>query len=862
MSFARVYANFERLCGNATFLVAVAALTLCMFVTSSYLAYRSSRFETTQNLKVDVENQTKAITSSIEEYFRGKQESVHLMANFLLVQEYLSRVRQDTIECDPRFDDLCSLLKTVSGPDKEIAIAWLGSLRDEYSLSYDDISYEKDGWSIRTRPWFQGTMDAEDIFFSDPYGDFETGDVCMSLITKVFCMGECAGEADEEEQKAPELVGVAGLDLFFPPISQIMSEFVHEDIRYPILVSHDGSILFHPNEHYVFKCKLADLDPVLEPLTEAITKGETAVHLVSLDKGRRPVYFGHVPVKGTGLSVAIIWDKRDAEKTLAAFERTLIRSLLLNLFLFLIPVGFFGFVIINRSRRFLKMKRLYDIVVDQMQTGIAVIDPETDLFLLTNPAYEEFLDMPLEKTLPFSAYYSKLGIVDIDGTYHTTATNLSTLDGTLEMPEIQLSMKESVHYFTHFFTEFRDYVGRELVLSVLTDVTELKKMQERLRIARDAAESASRAKSSFLANMSHEIRTPMNGIIGLTDLLTTSNLDAVQSQYVELVRSSAAALLTVINDILDHSKIEAGKLLIETYVFDLRRLLGELAFSFGQVAKQKSLEFQATIAPDVPQFVRGDANRLRQVLSNFLGNAIKFTEEGKIELRAVTLAGKSEPDWLRFEVVDSGIGINDEQLARLFKPFEQADSSMSRKFGGTGLGLSIARKLLQLMGGDVDCHSQINVGSVFGCELPLPKSSEMQSPSGQMTATPESRPMHVLVVDDVKINRIVLSSMLQQWGHIIEMAENGTQAIERMKTHRYDMVFMDCQMPEMDGYECTQLIRDRATGVLDHDVPIIAVTAHAMTGDKERCLASGMNDYISKPIDQGELQSKLAEWAR
>ena len=855
MTFDKVYAKFERLCGNATFLVAVAALTLCLFVASSYLAYQSSLNETVQYLKIDVGTQTKAIAASIDEYFRGKQESVRLMANFLLVQEFLDRARQDTLESDPRFDSLCSLLKTVSGPDKDISIAWLGSLRDEYSLSYNDISYEKDGWAIRTRPWFKGTMDSDGVYFSDPYGDFETGDVCVSLITKVY-------QSTAEENNPPELVGVAGLDLFFPPISEIMSEFVHEDIRYPILVGHDGSILFHPNEQYAFRSKLADLDPILGQFADEMTLGESAVHLIALDKGRHSVYFGHVPIRGTRMSVAVIWDRYDAEKTLATFERTLIRSLLFNLFLFLIPVGFFGFVIVNRSRRFLKMKRLYDIVVDQMQTGIAVIDPEIDSFLLTNPAYEEFLDMPPEQPTSFSAYYSKLGIVDIGGTYQATSMHHSATDHTPELPEIQLPKKEAIHCFTHFFTEFRDYVGRELILSVLTDVTELKKMQERLRAARDAAESASRAKSSFLANMSHEIRTPMNGIIGLTDLLATSNLDTVQGQYVEHVRSSAAALLTVINDILDHSKIEAGKLLIETYVFDLRRLLGELTFSFGQAAEQKSLDFRATISPNVPQFVRGDANRLRQVLSNFLGNAVKFTENGKIELRVIPLTNPSKPDWMRFEVEDTGIGIADELLGRLFTPFEQADSSTTRKFGGTGLGLSIAQKLLKLMGGDVDCRSQRNVGSVFGCELPLPKSSELRSQSEQVAATPESQPMNVLVVDDMKINRIVLSSMLQQWGHIIEMAENGAQAIEMMKIHRYDMVFMDCQMPEMDGYECTRIIRDRTTGVLDHDVPIIAVTAHAMTGDKERCLASGMNDYISKPIDQGELQSKLAGWAR
>ena len=859
MIFARIYAFFERLCSNAVFLITVVVLIICLFMASSYQAYRNSLDETVQYLKVDVGNKTKAIASSIEEYFRGKKEFVRLMTDFLLVQEYLNRVRQDTITTDPRFDDLCSLLKTVSGPDKSVAIAWLGSLRDEYSLSYDDVSYEKDGWSTRTRPWFAGTMAAEDIYFSDPYWDFETGDVCVSLVKKVYR----PPSDDSDGTKSSEVVGVAGLDLFFPPIRKIMDEFVQEDVCYPILISHDGSILYHPNMQFVFKSKLENLDPILGQFsTEIMHSRFVTTHLITLDKGRKPVYFGYVPVDGTDWSVGIIWEKSDAEKTLLTFERTLMRSLLLNLLLFVIPIGFFSIVIINRSRRFLKMKRLYDIVVDQMQTGIAVVDPETDSFLLTNPAYEEFLDLPPQGAVSFSKYYSKLGIVDLGGTYQMTSTCPTMPEGATETPEIQLPLKESMHYFTHFFAEFRDYVGRELILSVLTDVTELKKMQERLRVARDAAESASRAKSSFLANMSHEIRTPMNGIIGLTDLLATSDLNAVQSRYVELVQSSAASLLTIINDILDHSKIEAGKLLIESYIFDLHRFLGELTFSFTHAAERKSLSFRTTISPDVPQYVRGDANRLRQVLSNFLGNAVKFTETGGVDFRVVPLSDPGKTDFVRFEIADSGIGISEDQLDRLFKPFEQADSSMSRKFGGTGLGLSISQSLLRLMGGDVDCRSQPEVGSVFGCELPLPKtSSDLPMQSGPDISIPESRPLHILLVDDVKINRIVLSSMLRQWGHITESVENGSQAIKRMKEHRYDLVFMDCQMPEMDGYECTQMIRRPETGVLQSDVPIIAVTAHAMIGDKERCLASGMNDYISKPIDHVELQSKLAQWA-
>jgi signal transduction histidine kinase/ActR/RegA family two-component response regulator len=546
---------------------------------------------------------------------------------------------------------------------------------------------------------------------------------------------------------------------------------------------------------------------------------------------------------------------------LVTFEQALVRSLLLNLLLFLVPIVFFSFILLNRRRRFMKMKRLYDTVMDQMQTGVAVIDPKTDLFLLMNPAYKSYLSVPGEETVLFSNYRSLLGMVDVSGLFQATAVYNLEPETMPETTEVPLYLDGAERYFTHHLAEFDDFTGQKLVLSVLTDVSELKKMQETLQVARDAAESASRAKGSFLANMSHEIRTPMNGIIGLTDLIATSNLDSKQREYIDLVRSSASALLTIINDILDHSKIEAGKLLIESYTFDLRRLIQELTFSFSHAAQQKSVEFQSVVSPDVPQFVLGDASRLRQVLNNFLSNAVKFTSEGKVELRVAPLESPGKPDSLRFEISDTGIGISDAQLARLFNPFEQADDSTSRKFGGTGLGLAISKKLMEMMGGIAGCRSEYGVGSVFWCELPLPESTESRSRIEQSAMAPGMKPAYILLVDDVKVNLIVLSSMLQQWGHRIETATNGRQAIELMRTNKYDLVFMDCQMPEMDGYECTQIIRNPQTGALNPSVPIIAVTAHAMTGDKERCLASGMDDYISKPIDQGALQSKLSQWA-
>ena len=864
MVFTRQQNLFERLGSNTFFVASVAVLVLCLFMISSYRAYKNSLNETVHGLKTDVENQTHTIASSIAEYFRGKQEFVQMMANYLLVQEYLDRVRQDTVESDPYFANLCSLLLTVSGSDKDFSIAWLASLRDEYSLSFDDISYEKDGWSTQTRPWFPGTMEAENIYFSDPYWDFETNSICVSLIKKVYAP---SSGTPAEETRPGDVVGVAGLDLFFPPIQTIMDGFVHDDVRFPILISHDGSILYHPQKEYVFESKLGDVDSALEPFIQAMTQLETGAHLITLHRGEKPAYFGYAPVEGTTWSVGLIWQKHDAEKTWVIFKWSLVRSLLLNLFLFLIPILFFGILLMRRSQRFRDMKRRYDTIVDHMQIGIAVIDPRTDSFLLINPAYETFLGISHENPAPFSAYHSALHITNVEETLRSMFMHSSCLlDGDVPASkEIALLVDTVEHFCTHFFITFRDFGGQKLLLSVLTDVTEQKRMQDTLREARDAAEAANRAKSSFLANMSHEIRTPMNGILGLIDLLAASNLDSQQQQYIDLIRGSTNALLLVINDILDHSKIEAGKLLIETYVFDLRQLIRELSFSFSHIAEQKSLEFQSLLLPDVPQFVRGDANRLRQVLSNLLSNAVKFSSTGgTVKLHVTVLDDPRKADWVRFDVSDTGIGITDAQMTQLFEPFEQADNSTSRKFGGTGLGLPISKKLAQMMGGDVGCYSKYGLGSTFWCELPLPTSSGQHSgffiPSEKPDAASASRPLRILLVDDVRVNLIVLSSVLKQWGHVTDTVDNGKQALELMQTNSYDLVFMDCQMPEMDGYECTQRVRNPQTGVVNPNVPIIAVTAHAMVGDKERCLSSGMDDYISKPINHGELRSKLSKW--
>ena len=407
----------------------------------------------------------------------------------------------------------------------------------------------------------------------------------------------------------------------------------------------------------------------------------------------------------------------------------------------------------------------------------------------------------------------------------------------------------------------RNVLGRTTkVVGTMQDISARKETERALIEARDEAERSAKAKEEFLANMSHEIRTPMNAIIGFCKLLHNTPLNPEQREYLLAVDNSGKTLIAIINDILDLSKVASGRLEFERHPFSLPELLSSLLGILKPKAAEKSLQLSYTIGPDVPASICGDATRLNQVLLNLVGNAVKFTEQGEVGIEVKLARDGGDRHWLLFEVHDTGIGIAQDKQESIFESFTQASNETTRKYGGTGLGLTICKRLVELQGGRIGVQSTLGVGSTFFIELPFgkceasaPKAEE--TPAEDKTANPTT-PAHILLAEDNQLNQVLARRILEQAGHSVVIAANGLEALQALEKGRFDLVLMDIQMPEMDGFSALRAIRAHADP-RTRSLPVIALTAHAFAEEAERCLKAGFSEFMAKPFQPDKLLSLI-----
>ncbi len=471
--------------------------------------------------------------------------------------------------------------------------------------------------------------------------------------------------------------------------------------------------------------------------------------------------------------------------------------------------------------------------------------------------FEMSLDL-VDVQLAFEEWTSRCHLDDVEKTVELLLTSVKKLQP-LEVT-YRIVVPSGIKYI---YCAARIKYGKDGsvlgVVGITQDVTANKTLEESRIMAKEAAERANKSKSDFLANMSHEIRTPLNGVIGLTELLLQTQLNPLQREYLEKSDIASKALLSVLNNILDYSKIEAHKLLLEVITFNLDDIMNNLHAMLSYKAERKQLSFETYIDDNVPRMLLGDPLRLQQILSNLAVNALKFTEKGFVRI-SITSTPQEDQEKLTFTISDSGIGISDEDQALLFQPFSQVDTSFTRKYGGSGLGLMITKELVDLMGGEITVHSVSGKGSTFTFTIVLHPAPTFMSESTQDLThppLPNHKPLHLLLVEDNELNQLVATERLKQMGITYTIANNGQEAVECVQHEEFDAILMDLQMPVMDGLEATKEIRKlpgKAT------IPIIALSAAVLQDDLKLAIQAGMNDHIAKPIEKAVLQNVLAKW--